>query len=71
MADVTVQKSKIHGIGVFAARDFFAGEIILPIDDSRIVDEAHPLREDLGEYDYHCDYLENGKVVLMKSPERL
>lgn len=70
MADVTVKESKIHGFGVFAARDFSMDEIILPIDDSRIVDDAHPLRTDLGEYDYHCDYLENGKIVLMRSPER-
>jgi uncharacterized protein len=70
MADVIVKNSKIHGLGVFAARDFFAGEIVLPIDDSRIVDEAHPLRADLGEYEYHCDYLAGGTVVLMKSPER-
>jgi hypothetical protein len=70
MADVIVSKSKIHGFGTFAARDFFAGEIILPIDDSRVVDDDHPLRFESGEYDHHCDYLENGKVVLMRSPER-
>ena len=28
------------------------------------------MRADLGEYEYHCDYLAGGAVVLMKSPER-
>ncbi|HEX8738153.1 MAG TPA: SET domain-containing protein-lysine N-methyltransferase [Pyrinomonadaceae bacterium] len=70
MSDVIVAKSKIHGFGVFAARDFDEGEIVLPIDDSRVVDAEHPLNAEAGEYDYHCDYLAGGKVVLMKSPER-
>ena len=48
-------------------RDFAEGEIILPIDDSRVVDDDHPLRPDLGEQSYHCDYLAGGKTVLMQS----
>ena len=70
MADVIVGESNIHGLGVFATRDFAEGEIILPIDDSRVVDAGHPLRPDLGEQSYHCDYLAGGKTVLMRSPER-
>ena len=70
MVDVVVAESKIHGLGVFATRDFAEGEVILPIDDSRIVDDEHPLRPELGEYRYHCDYLAGGKTVLMRSPER-
>lgn len=70
MVDVVVAQSKIHGLGVFATRDYAAGEIILPIDDSRVVDDKHPLRRQLGEHAYHCDYLAGGKTVLMKSPER-
>ena len=70
MADVIVAESKIHGIGVFATRDFAEGEIILPIDDSGIVDDEHPLRPELGEFDYHCDYLGGSKTILMRSPER-
>ena len=44
------------------------GDVVLSIDDSRIVDEFHPL----GPNDdaRHCDYLEAGKVVLMQRPER-
>lgn len=70
MSDVIVAESGIHGLGVFASRDFAAGEIILPIDDSRVVDDEHPLRSELGEYSYHCDYLAGGVTVLMRSPER-
>jgi hypothetical protein len=70
MADVTVGKSEIHGEGVFACRCFKAGETILLIDDSRVVDGDHPLLPELGECEHHCDHLADGKVVLMQSPER-
>jgi SET domain-containing protein len=70
MADVAVAESRIHGLGVIAKRDFAEGEVILPIDDSRIVDDEHPLRPELGENDHHCDYLAGGKTILMRSPER-
>ena len=70
MAEVFVAESKIHGLGVFAGRDFEAGETVLLMDDSRVVDAEHPLRPELGEFEYHCDYLEAGKVILQKSPER-
>jgi hypothetical protein len=45
IADVVVAESKIHGLGVFATRDFAEGEILLPIDDSCIVDDAHTLQD--------------------------
>ena len=70
MPDVYVAESKIHGLGVFAARAFAEGETVLLMDDSRVVDEEHPLRPELGEYAHHCDYLEGGKVVLQGWPER-
>jgi SET domain-containing protein len=70
MSDMVVAESKIHGIGVFAARDFAPGETVLTLDDSRTVDEEHPLHPESGEYPYHCDYLAGGRVVLMPSPER-
>jgi len=34
MADVIVKKSKIHGLGVFASRNFKKGEIIIKWDTS-------------------------------------
>jgi SET domain-containing protein len=67
---VVVAASRIHGLGVIAGRAFAEGEVILPIDDSRTVDDEHPLRPELGEYEYHCDYLAGGKTILMRSPER-
>jgi uncharacterized protein len=70
MNDVIVAPSPIHGLGVFATRDFCPGETVLPIDDSRVVDDEHPLQPEGGEYEYHCDYLAGGKVVLMPAPER-
>ena len=70
MADLVVAESKIHGLGVFASRAFNEGEIVLILDDSRTVDDEHPLRAELGEYPHHCDYLASGKVVLMQWPER-
>ena len=67
--DVFVAESGIHGLGLFAKRDFAKGELVLPIDDSRVVDEDHPLRPEFGEYEYCCDYLARDTVVLMRSPE--
>jgi SET domain-containing protein len=65
---VEVRHSFIEGYGVFAANPINKGEIVLKIDDSRIVDELHPL--DSGDDPRHCDYLQAGKVVLMQIPER-
>ena len=67
---VRVGPSGIHGLGVFTTRGIDAGATVLGIDDSRIVDAVHPLRAARGEYPYHCDYLAEGRVVLMASPER-
>jgi len=70
MPDVAVADSAIHGIGAFATRPVRRGETALIIDDSRIVDETHPLRPELNEHAWHCDYLAGGAVVLMRAPER-
>jgi hypothetical protein len=69
-ADVDVRPSPIAELGVFATRAFERGETVLVIDDSRIVDDEHPLRSECGEYDRHQDYLARGRVVLMAVPER-
>jgi SET domain-containing protein len=70
MADVRVSKSELHGFGVFAERDFEEGETIIVMDDSRVVDANNPLRPELGEFEYHCDYLADGKIILQDIPER-
>ena len=70
MIDVAVANSKVHGLGVFAMRDFEKDEIILEINDTRVIDVDNPLQAELGEFDYHCDYLAGEKIVLMQFPER-
>jgi SET domain len=65
--NVTVAESGIHELGVFATIDFAPGEVILSIDDSRAVDDAHPIAAEEHRY---CDYLEAGRTILMQIPER-
>jgi len=40
MQDVIIKKSKIHGKGVFANRDFKKGEVVIKLDLSDIVSEV-------------------------------
>jgi GNAT superfamily N-acetyltransferase len=70
MKRVFTAKSLIHGTGVLSSTQFSPGEIVLKIDDSRVVTDADPLDPVKGEFEHHCDYLAGGKVVLMRSPER-
>lgn len=67
---VAVGPSGIQGQGVFARRVIRRGAVLLRIDDSRVVDNAHPLRPEEGEDALHRDFLPDGTVVLMRSPER-
>jgi hypothetical protein len=67
---LVVRPSPIAGFGAFATRAFSTGDTVHLIDDSRVVDDAHPLRPELGEWPHHQDYLADGRVVLMPSPER-
>ncbi|NDJ77666.1 MAG: SET domain-containing protein [Chloroflexi bacterium] len=68
MSKVYVNRSRIHGLGVFAAVTLKPGEPVLAIDDSRLVTPTNPLRP--GEEEMHCDYLADCIVVLMQEPER-
>jgi hypothetical protein len=67
--DVYVKTSPIHGLGVFARREFNTGETIL-LRDERPVDEDAPLDEAAGEFEQHCDWLEGGRQVYLGFPER-
>jgi hypothetical protein len=69
-ADVYNAPSRIHGTGAFAARAFRAGERIHRRNIARDVTEMTPLREDLGEYEHHQDWLGGGRVVLLGVPDR-
>ena len=68
--DLIVAASSTDGVGVFAGRAFADGESVLVLDDSRVVDAEHPLREEAGELERHCDYLAGGRTVLMPVPSR-
>jgi hypothetical protein len=44
--------------------------VLLRIDDSRVLDSDRPLRPENGESPTHRDFLPDGTVVLMQTPER-
>jgi len=64
-----LKKSEIAGLGAFACEAYDEGDVVLIIDDSRVVNDSHPLDPDKGEEIDHCDWL-GDTVVLMQSPER-
>lgn len=66
--DVVVKPSPINGLGVFGARDFRAGELIFETSELRLVTEEDPLLE--GEEERHCDWLANGRQILLPEPGR-
>lgn len=68
MKKVIVKSSPIQGKGVYATVDIKKGNVVLEIDDSHVVTDPSKLTKEQNEYD--CDYLENGKVILMQSPEK-
>jgi len=70
MSRVYTTHSPIHGTGVFSVVPISHGEVILRIDDSRVVTDADPLDPAKSEFEHHCDYLAGGQVVLMQTPER-
>jgi len=67
---VSVSPSPVQGYGAFVDHAFRQGEVLLHLDDSRVVDAEHPLRPEAGEFECHRDFLADGTVVLMASPER-
>lgn len=66
--EVIVKQSSIHGKGIFAARDFKSGEIVLRWDTSIILsdDEVAKLSDDEKRY---VNFME-GVHVYMQEPER-
>jgi len=66
--NVVVKKSKIHGKGVFAARDFKKGEVVInwaDCSETLAKKEMHALPAAKKKY---VSYLGRGKYVLFKSP---
>ena len=68
MKSILVKSSPLQGKGVFAAKNFHKGEVILEIDDDHVVVDESNLTESQHEYD--CDYLANGTIILMQEPEK-
>lgn len=68
MKDVIIRKSRIHGMGVFAARDFKKDEVILRWDTSESLtkNEVDRLPENERRYIAHS----NGKYIMMQSPAK-
>ncbi|HEV8573134.1 MAG TPA: SET domain-containing protein [Dehalococcoidia bacterium] len=66
--DVIVKASPIDGVGVFAARDFEAGQLIFEMRETRLVTEDDPLLD--GEQERHCDWVADGRQVLLPEPGR-
>jgi len=68
MKNVEVRKSQIQGTGVYSLKNYKVGEVILDIDDSQVIADPSTLSQEDNEY--NCDYLDNGRIILMKEPER-
>ena len=68
MNKLVVKESPLHGQGVFSTAPIGRGEVIHEIDDTRVVDDEHPLRSELGEEPVHRDWLPDGTTVLMQKP---
>jgi hypothetical protein len=60
--DVYEAPSPIHGMGIFAGRDFKEGERVVRIDDSHIVPEGSPDIDPGGQRLYYDD-ISGGQVV--------
>jgi len=69
LPDVEARASAIEGLGLFARRDFAAGERIRVIEVVREVTPDAPLRPERGERADHCDY-PDGRIVLLGFPDR-
>jgi hypothetical protein len=57
MSRVYTTQSSIFGRDVFSSAHFSRGEIILKIDDFRVVTDADPLDPANAKFEHHCDYL--------------
>lgn len=68
MNNVIVKNSEIQGRGVYATENIKKGDTVLQIDDTHVVADPSTLTKEQNEYD--CDYLANGKIILMQEPEK-
>jgi len=67
MLDVIVKKSKIHDNGVFAARDFKKGEVVLHWKPKYLPLSA---KDTFSDKEKHYIYVLEDKIRVMQEPER-
>ena len=68
MSTIIVKNSKIHGLGVFAGRDFKQGEVVLNWNAKKLNPEEVT---SLSDADRHfLSYLDDGTPVLVGKPAR-
>ena len=65
LASVVGKPRPVHRDGVFAATDLKEGDIILRWDDSPLVIDENPLRED--ENVCYCEWLPDGRAVYVEA----
>ena len=68
MANVEIRKSKIHGKGVFASRDFKKGEVVINWSDSKTL-TSEELEKLPHEYNKFI-YFKGEKRILVTAPAR-
>ena len=68
MADVIVQKSKIHGKGVFAGRNFRKGETAMEWDTTIVLIKTDALKVPSNKRKYLV--YSNGMFILVQYPEK-
>ncbi len=68
MADVVVKDSKIEGKGVFAARDFKKGEVVIDWSACSDVLTKEQMKKVPEHKKRYVSYLGKGKYVFFKSP---
>ncbi|MEK6958471.1 MAG: SET domain-containing protein [archaeon] len=66
--NLLVQKSSISGKGVFAARDYRKGEVVVKWDLSKIISKSQAKK--LSEEDKKFLVKHNGKYILMQAPAK-
>ena len=69
MKNVIVKKSKIHGKGVFANKDFKKGKVVLEWNPKRIFTRKEIMRLPAQKRIY-IERLSGNKYILMEQPER-
>ena len=67
MKDIIVKKSKIHGKGVFADRDFKKGEVVIKYNLKKLTEKEF---KNLSEKEKHFTSKEGKGYVLFLAPER-